>query len=248
MFLSSAACNSVGEARTASHMTAFTSRKQQSVASAPPSFKLRRNLPASVRESRSAEKGSGETEQQQQRCYRRPPGTEQSSWFPAAGVGHTLIKSRHLIDTLSKVPCRWTKGNRLVLQPRPAHRSPSANCVCACVCVLCRCACTFERTPLSFLICGRVCVFCVFTDRFLFFVINLTFHFFFRTSGHLSSFSLSFSCQKALLLSFTFFCPRRNRTHTHTHAHTALEGVIYIFHLCECVFFFLPFVWTDCVN
>lgn len=219
MFLSSAACNSVGEARTASHMTAFTSRKQQSVASAPPSFKLRRNLSASVRESRSTEKGSGETEQQQQRCYRRPPGTEQSSWFPAAGVGHTLIKSRHLIDTLSKVPCRWTKGNRLVLQPRPAHRSPSANCVCACVCVLCRCACTFERTPLSFLICGRVCVFCVFTDRFLFFVINLTFHFFsgpqviYQVSPFHSAVRKSSSF---LLLFFVHAETEHTRTHTHT--------------------------------
>lgn len=138
MFLSSAARRGVGEATTALHIDCVYKTEAAACCDDQPPFKLRLNL----------------------HCSRLPPGTGQSSWFPTAGIGHTLIKSRHLIDALSKVPCRWTKGNRLVLQPRPAHRSPSANCVC--VCVLCRCACTFERTPLSFRnMCARVCVLCV---------------------------------------------------------------------------------------
>lgn len=47
-----------------------------------------------------------------------------------ASGSHTLIKSRHLIDTLCKVLCRWTKRTDLFYSPvdRKDHHLP-ASCV-----------------------------------------------------------------------------------------------------------------------
>lgn len=70
-----------------------------------------------------------------------------------ASVSHTLIKSRHLIDTLCKVLRRWTKRTGLFYSPVDlmVHHLPSGWVrVCVCIhiweyvcCVFCVVICTF---------------------------------------------------------------------------------------------------------
>lgn len=145
MYLSSQAL--IVEVRlNASHMTGFTRRRSTS---GPVGSLMCSQAKRPVEE---RENGRDKTEppavepqqnQQQQHGNERPPALlfHRAPFFffftrlCAAGVSHTLIKSRHLIDTLSKVSCRWTKGNRLVLQPHPPRsRSPSAKRLRVCVC------------------------------------------------------------------------------------------------------------------
>lgn len=127
------------EARlNASHMTGFTRRRSTSC---PVGSLMRSQAKRPVEERENgAARISGGASSGVTSCLLHFCFTELHFLFThslcAAGVSHTLIKSRHLIDTLSKVSCRWTKGNRLVLQPHPPRsRSPSAKRLRVCVCV-----------------------------------------------------------------------------------------------------------------
>ncbi len=90
-----------------------------------------------------------------------------------ASVSHTLIKSRHLIDTLCKVLRRWTKRTGLFYSPVDlmVHHLPR-DCVRLCVPV-CVCVCVYLYMRISMLVyfvslsvCSPFCITC-FTIKML---------------------------------------------------------------------------------